>query len=96
MKVKYKDKVEGSCYDGRVVIYDKFIEHSINANFTDLMKKISSSHKLKATVVMANAIKLWYKKNEKEIVITEDKIVDKARLSQTKIKSFSLISKTIF
>lgn len=96
MKVKYKDKAENSFYDGKIVIYEKFIKHSTHDSFTDLMKGISSSHKLKATEVMANSIKLWYRKNEKEVVITEDTIVDKVRLSQTKIKSFELITKAVF
>ena len=93
MKVKYQDKAEGSCYDGRIVIYKKFIKHSTNTNFIDLMKKIISSHKLNATEVMANSISLWYKKSEEEIIITENAIIDKVRLSQTKVKSFALIQK---
>lgn len=96
MKVKYQDKAENSCYDGRIVIYEKFIKHSTSIDFTDLMKKIISSHKLNATEVMANSISLWYKKNEEEIIITENAIVDKVRLSQTKVESFTLIKKAIF
>lgn len=96
MKVKYQDKIEDFRYDGRIVIYKKFIKHSTNTNFVDLMKKIISSHKLNATEVMANSISLWYKKNEEEIIITENAIADKVRLSQTKIESFTLIQKAAF
>lgn len=96
MKVKYLDKPDIDFYDGKIVIYQDFIEFSKNGEFNDLIKKLSHKRKIKATDVFSDCIRLLYKKRKEEVWVTASNLIDKVRLSQSKAKSFSLIGSLIF
>lgn len=94
MPVKFVDFDAETIYDGKVVIYKNFIEYSKRTHFFDeLIKKIISEHKLKATDVFANSIRLFYKIDNNIIVVSEYKVVDKVRLASNIKSAFSLLEK---
>lgn len=93
--IKYQDKNKDTVYDGKLVLYKNYIMSSTSSDFITIMKRLASKYKVKATDVMSESIRLLYKRNQNEIIVTENSLVDKVRLSQTKRESFGLIRKAL-
>ena len=96
MLVKFQDRQEQQ-YEGKIVIFGDCIEISKIDDFETIAKRLTHKHKKKATDVLAESIHLYYKteKNSNSIIISEDRLIDKARLSQTKKNSFEMVAKRV-
>jgi len=90
MTLKFEDKTNIENYDGIALLYEGKVASSNKKDFDELVSSFCKRKKVSKTSVLGESIQVFFKKTPDEVIISEHRLIDKFRLSNTREVSFRL------